>query len=300
MNDIIDWLIDIEHLAGETYKKTAIYFGDDIDLGSFLDKIAEDEAWHFHIMGNASENLKKLPLSDYAVSIDVETDKKIKGLFQELSDKTDSGRLTKEELFDSIITAEFSEWNDLFLYVVNTLKNIIPEFNYIASRIQIHKRSIELYFESRPESAKKIISYKKLKPVWKERILIVDDEDAISGFLEALLEEEGNIDKASNGSEALELVKKNYYKLIISDIDMPEMDGVTFYKEAVKIYPDINERIVFFTGGISENRKTFFSDNNLTFMLKPSGISTIREKVLPILLDKKYIRQPDNQCHNCS
>lgn len=293
MNDIINWLINIEHLAGKTYTRASLYFSEDADLKTFLEKIAEDEAWHFHIMGSAAENLKKLPVSDYAVSIDIETDKKIKGLFQELTEKMDSRTLTKEELFDSIITAEFSEWNDLFLYVVNTLKNIIPEFNYIASRIQIHKRSIELYFENRPESSNKIISYKKLKPVWEERILVIDDEDAITGFLEALLENEGKIYKASNGIEALELVKKYYYKLIISDIDMPEMDGISFYNEAAKIYPDINERIVFFTGGISEKRETFFTENKLSFMLKPSGISTIREKVLPMLIKKDYIKPED-------
>jgi len=294
MNDIIDWLINIEHLAGETYKSTARYFSDDSDLKSFLDKIAEDEAWHFHIMGSAAENLKKLPISDYAVSIDRETDLKIKGIFHELTVKMNSKTLTKEELLDSVITAEFSEWNDLFLYVVNTLKNIVPEFNYIASRIQLHKGPVELFFESRPESANKITSYKILKPVWEERILIVDDEDAITGFLEALLEGEGKVDKASNGSEALELLKKNYYKLIISDIDMPGMDGISFYNEAAGIYPDINERIVFFTGGITEERRIFFKDNNLKFMLKPSGISTIREKVLPILINKDYLKPADN------
>jgi CheY-like chemotaxis protein len=293
MNDIIDWLINIEHLAGKTYTRAALYFNEDTDLKTFLEKIAEDEAWHFHIMGSAAENLKKIPISDYAVSIDIETDRKIKGIFQELSIKMDSGTLTKEELFDSVITAEFSEWNDLFLYVVNTLKNIITEFSYIASRIQTHKRSIELYFENRPESAGKISSYKKLKPLWEEKILLVDDEDAISGFLEALLEDEGKIDKASNGTEALELVKKNYYKLIISDIDMPEMDGISFYNEAAKIYPDINERIVFFTGGLSESREAFFTGNNLRFMLKPSGISTIREKVLPVLFSKDYLKSEE-------
>ena len=95
MNDIIDWLINIEHLAGETYNRTARYFSDDAELKSFLEKIAEDEAWHFHIMGSASENLKKLPISDYAVSIDKETDLKIKGLFHELSEKMDSGSVLR-------------------------------------------------------------------------------------------------------------------------------------------------------------------------------------------------------------
>ncbi len=284
MNDLIDWLINIEHTAGEIYGRAALYFSDDEELKSFLLRMVEDEAWHFHIMGSAAESIRKLPLSVSAVSIDQKTDDKINGLFQDLSDKMESGALTKDEFFDAVISAEFSEWNDLFIYVVNSLKESIKEFSYIASRIQNHKRRFELFFENNRESSDKINSYKNLNPIWTERILIVDDEDAITSFLEALLENEGLVDKASNGLEALELVKINFYKLIISDIDMPVMDGISFFKAASELNPDINERIIFFTGGISEERRAFLTENNLNWMTKPSGVSRIREKVLPVLL----------------
>lgn len=290
MTEIINWLINIEHLAGQIYNRAADYFSDDEDLKAFLLRMAEDEAWHFHIMGSAAENFRRLPLSTPAISVDKETDERINGLFRELSDRMDSGTLTKEDLFDSVITAEFSEWNDIFLYVVNTLKENIKEFNFIAARIQIHKKTIEHYFENRPECVNKITSYKKLKPVWEERILIADDENAIADFLEALLEGEGKIDKAENGFEALELIKKNYYKLIISDIDMPVMDGILFYKAASEIYPDINERIIFFTGSISQERKALFIENKLDHMTKPAGINLIKEKALAILLKKEYVK----------
>jgi CheY-like chemotaxis protein len=289
MTDIINWLINIEHLAGDIYSRAAGYFSDDEDLKNFLERMAEDEAWHFHIMGSAAENFRRLPLSIPAIAIDEETDIKINGLFQNLSEEMDSATLTKEKLFDSVITAEFSEWNDIFLYVVNTLKNNIKEFTYIAARIQIHKRTIEHYFENRPECANIISTYKKLKPVWKERILIVDDVDAIAMFLEMLLHGEGKIDRAVNGFEALELVKKNYYKLIISDVDMPVMNGIDFYKAASELYPDINEKIIFFTGSLSEERRNFFNDNNLGYITKPAGVNLIREKALPILLKKENI-----------
>jgi CheY-like chemotaxis protein len=290
MTEIINWLINIEHLAGEIYNRAADYFSDDKDLKKFLRRMAEDEAWHFHIMVSAAENFRRLPLSIPAISVDKELDESINGLFQELSDKMDYVTLTKVELFNSLITAEFSEWNDIFLYVVNTLKDNIKEFNFIASRIQIHKKTIENYFESRPECIIKIASYKKLKPVWEERILIADDEDAIADFLEALLDGEGKIDKAKNGFEALELIKKNYYKLIISDIDMPAMDGISFYKAASEIFPDINKRIFFFTGSISQERKDLFTKNKLDHMTKPSGINLIREKALAILLKKEHVK----------
>jgi len=288
MDAIINWLINLEHVAGETYNRAAHYFSDDRDVKNFLEKMAEDEAWHFHTMGSAAENFRRLPLLISAVSIDTDTDKKINNLFIELSQKMDTGVLTKEELFDSMIIAEFSEWNDIFLYVVNTLQNNVKEFRYIASRIQSHKRSIEHYFENRPESSNKIRIYKKLKPIWEERILIADDESAIADFLEALLEGEGKIDKAANGCEALELVKKNYYKLIISDIDMPVMDGISFYHEAVEISPCINEKIIFFTGRISEERNKFFAENKVDFMTKPAGINIIKDKAMTKLLKNRY------------
>jgi len=290
LDEIITWLIELEHLAGEIYRRAASYFNDDEELKIFLERMAEDEAWHFHIMESAAENIRKFSMPVSAVSIDEYTDKKIKYLFQDISDKIDSAALTKIDLLDAIIYAEFSEWNDLFLYVVNSLKHRIKEFTYIASQIQIHKRSVELYFENHG-SLNRISTYRKLEPVWKERILIVDDVEAISGFLGMLFNMEGIVDKAANGYDALELLKKNYYKLIITDIDMPVMDGIAFYKAAAKLFPGINQRIIFFTGNLTTERRAFFNFISVDFIEKPAAINIIKEKAIPILLRKDYIKQ---------
>ena len=63
----------------------------------------------------------------------------------------------------------------------------------------------------------------------KKKVLIVDDESGMRHMLSVLLEREGYaIDTAQNGKEGLEKIKANDYALVLCDIRMPEMDGLTF------------------------------------------------------------------------
>ncbi|MGB4438919.1 MAG: response regulator transcription factor [Sedimentibacter sp.] len=61
----------------------------------------------------------------------------------------------------------------------------------------------------------------------KDMILIVDDEKDIRDLIDIFLKNEGyNVVKASNGIEALDIVKKYGVDLIILDIMMPQMNGI--------------------------------------------------------------------------
>ena len=61
------------------------------------------------------------------------------------------------------------------------------------------------------------------------KVLIVDDEGGMRHMLSVLLEREGyQIDTAQNGREGLDKVRHNDYDLVLCDIRMPEMDGLTF------------------------------------------------------------------------
>jgi two-component system response regulator AtoC len=63
----------------------------------------------------------------------------------------------------------------------------------------------------------------------KRKVLIVDDEGGMRHMLSVLLEREGyQIDTAQNGREGLDKVRHNDYDLVLCDIRMPEMDGLTF------------------------------------------------------------------------
>ena len=67
-------------------------------------------------------------------------------------------------------------------------------------------------------------------------VLIVDDEKAIRDSIQIVLEEEGyKTDTSSDGKEALEKIKENNYDVVITDIKMPNMDGMELLKAASKI-----------------------------------------------------------------
>ncbi len=64
------------------------------------------------------------------------------------------------------------------------------------------------------------------------KILIVDDEELIRTVIKEYCKEaDYEVDEATTGMEALELLKENHYDLMVLDIMMPKMDGYTLLKE---------------------------------------------------------------------
>ena len=65
----------------------------------------------------------------------------------------------------------------------------------------------------------------------KKRILIVDDDRQIRFLLATFLKDDGvEIDCASDGEEALSLISKKHYDLLITDYNMPKMTGSDLLK----------------------------------------------------------------------
>ena len=62
----------------------------------------------------------------------------------------------------------------------------------------------------------------------KQRILVVDDEQSMREFLSIMLSREGyQVELASDGQHACQLIDKTVYDLILSDIRMPNLDGLS-------------------------------------------------------------------------
>ncbi len=79
-----------------------------------------------------------------------------------------------------------------------------------------------------------------------KRLLFVDDEDILREFylsLDSALGEGHEICTAPSGAEALRLMQEKPFDVIISDLAMPNMDGLQFLGEVVRTYPE-SARIV--------------------------------------------------------
>ncbi len=66
-----------------------------------------------------------------------------------------------------------------------------------------------------------------------KKILIVDDSPSVLAILDDMLDELGyDVATATDGKQACQLLETNRYDLIITDLTMPVMDGITFAQTA--------------------------------------------------------------------
>lgn len=80
--------------------------------------------------------------------------------------------------------------------------------------------------------------------VEKYRILIVDDERAIRMMLLDYLEVSYEIETAETGEEALAILEKERFDLVISDINMPGMSGPQLLSKVRKVYPSTKTALI--------------------------------------------------------
>jgi DNA-binding NtrC family response regulator len=84
-----------------------------------------------------------------------------------------------------------------------------------------------------------------------KRILVVDDEENARIGLSRLLSKEGFlVDSVANGYEALNYLRQQEVNLIVTDINMPEMNGIAFLKELNKSFPKSNVIMITAYGGV--------------------------------------------------
>jgi DNA-binding NtrC family response regulator len=83
------------------------------------------------------------------------------------------------------------------------------------------------------------------------RILVVDDEENARIALSKILEQEGyQVSSVANGLEALEFLQHEKVEVIITDLRMPEMGGLTFLRELSKHYPRSQVIMITAYGGV--------------------------------------------------
>ncbi len=283
MKNLVEWLSHIEKMSASIYKEAAVIFKEDKDFSQVLHHLAEDETWHFHVMERAAKFLQGNTELHADVALDADMKASVEVPLLENRKKIAVGALTKESLLKCIVSTEFSEWNEIFLYVVDTLKNKNRRFEYIASKIEHHKKFIEQYLETQPDSYAYLDKIRRLPEVWKIKILIVEDYEPLRDLLSVHLSKKGAVEKAANGKQGLLKVLEQYYDVIISDSVMPVMSGIEFYKQAVLHDPLIAERFVLIMDSPVPEDIVYVSENNVRYVRKPFTLYNISEAVREIL-----------------
>jgi two-component system cell cycle response regulator CpdR len=80
-----------------------------------------------------------------------------------------------------------------------------------------------------------------------QRILLAEDDESMRGFIERALVKAGyQVMSFANGREAYERLKQEPFTLLLTDIVMPQMDGIELARRASEIAPNL--KIMFITG----------------------------------------------------
>jgi DNA-binding response OmpR family regulator len=113
-----------------------------------------------------------------------------------------------------------------------------------------------------------------------QKILLVEDEEAIRSLLKAVLEDEGyQIQEASNGKEALQSYASSSADLILTDIVMPDIEGIEMIMKIRK--SDSKVKIIAMSGGDYLNMaKKLGADHVLA---KPFSHQTLLDTVKAML-----------------
>ena len=118
-------------------------------------------------------------------------------------------------------------------------------------------------------------------------ILIVDDDEYILDSFSQLIALKGYISyTALNGKKALDILSKKKVDVILTDMKMPEMDGMALLKTVKSKYPDIN--VIIITGyGAIDDAVGAMKQGASDYILKPFSPDEIILKVIDVCKKKK-------------
>src|SRR3989441_1158023 len=119
--------------------------------------------------------------------------------------------------------------------------------------------------------------------------LVVDDEPRLRRVLVRLLEGEGFVCReAGSGTEALELMRHEPVPLVISDLRMPQMDGVTLLREVISRWPDTAVIVVTAVAEV-ESAVACLQLGALDYVAKPFHLDEVRARVMQALDKRRLI-----------
>src|SRR4026209_2711118 len=121
------------------------------------------------------------------------------------------------------------------------------------------------------------------------KILIVDDHDVIGHSLGLIIKSEfpsAESSRAVTGNACIELLKKSSFDLLILDMNLPDMDGITLTEWIKGHYPD--QPILIFSMNPTEIfAKKLYQIGVMGYLNKQADVNEISKALRVILLEKK-------------
>ena len=121
------------------------------------------------------------------------------------------------------------------------------------------------------------------------RILLAEDEDAMRGYLARALEKAGyEVVAVDRGTEALPLLESEHFDLLLSDIVMPEMDGIELAQRCNELSP--RTKVMFITGFAAVTLKASRDQPRAKVLSKPFHLKDLVLEVERVFEDQTRVK----------
>lgn len=141
------------------------------------------------------------------------------------------------------------------------------------------------------EEENKTNEYRKHKAKTRYRVLIVEDDEEIRRYIRSELDSDFRIYECTNGREGLETILKEKPDLVISDVMMPEMDGITLCR---KIKQNININhipIILLTAkSKAEDQIEGLEIGADAYIVKPFNTELLRTTISNLIANRERLR----------
>jgi CheY-like chemotaxis protein len=116
-------------------------------------------------------------------------------------------------------------------------------------------------------------------------VLVVDDEAEVRDVLREILTSAQHwVETAASGREALTHLERQHYDVVLTDIRMPDMDGLTLFEEIKRRWPERAGRVVFVTGDtLSEALRELTDSGRCAILEKPFAPADVRRVVAEVV-----------------
>jgi two-component system response regulator PilR (NtrC family) len=125
----------------------------------------------------------------------------------------------------------------------------------------------------------------------QQKILVVDDEKSMCEFLEIMLKKEGyEVKSTTSGEEALELLDKNLYSMVLTDVKMPGVNGFEVLRKTKEVSPD-TVVIMITAYGSPEGAVTAIKEGAYDYVTKPFRVEEVKLTIKKSLERSNLIRE---------
>ncbi len=126
----------------------------------------------------------------------------------------------------------------------------------------------------------------------KPLVLVVDDNASMRSYIKSILQSQYNVIEAQNGEEALAEARKNVPQIVVSDVMMPVMDGLTLSRRMKEDISISHIPVILLTARVlEEQRAEGYATGADSYITKPFSASTLTARIDNLLRNRRQLKR---------